>query len=182
MKIPVTRFYQVRVAPPHIEWARIWITDDGCISILSDYGNYGYWFGGLPPCGMRAFLVGCGDDYLSNKFSAGEREVDHEATEKAIRKEIHELSLAGAFGIVEMEAEEELISSVDWSSELEQWDWARASKIEEAWRLIQTRYPMQVTMFLEKLWPLFVEQLKAELAEEALSSSGTLAGAAAGHP
>ncbi len=182
MKLPVTRFYQVRVAPPNIEWARIWITDDGCISILSDYGNYGYWFGGLPPCGMRAFLVGCGDDYLVNKFSAGEREVDHKATEKAIQKEIWELMGAGDFGITEKLHEEEIMDGVDWSSEVEQWDWARASKIDEAWRLIQTRYPVQVTMFLEKLWPLFVGQLKAELAEEALSSSGTLAGAAAGHP
>lgn len=182
MKIPVTRFYQVRKAPPHIEWARIWITDDGCISILSDYGNYGYWFGGLPECGMRAFLVQAGDDYLINKFSAGEREVDHEATEKAICQQIHELMMAGDFGITEKLHEEEIMTSVDWSSELEQWDWARASKIDDAWRLIQTRYPMQVTMFLKELWPLFVEQLRLELAEEALSQPGSLAGAAAGHP
>jgi hypothetical protein len=28
-------------------------------------------------------------------------------------------------------------------------------------------YPMQVRMFVKVLWPLFVEQLKAELAAEA---------------
>jgi hypothetical protein len=167
MKTPVTRFYQVRVAPPHIEWARIWITDDGCISILSDYGNYGYWFGGLPECGMRAFLVQAGDDYLINKFSAGKREIDHEATEKAIEREIHELMVAGDFDITDKIHEETIMDRVDWSNLIEQWEWARASKIDEAHRLIQTRYPMQVTMFLKELWPIFREQLNAELAEEA---------------
>lgn len=183
MKIPVTRFYQVRVAPPCIEWARIWITDDGCISILSDYGNYGYWFDGLPPCGMRAFLAQAGDDYLSGKFSAGEREMDCTATERAIQREIIERRREGIFSREEARAEWRLASGVDWNSELEQWDWARETKLqEEPWQYFKDRYPIQVTMFLKDLWPLFVLQLKAELAEEALSQPGTLAGAAAGHP
>lgn len=179
MKIPVTRFYQVRVTPPHIEWARIWITDDGCISILSDYGNYGYWFGGLPPCGMRAFLVQAGDDYLSGKFSAGKREIDHDATEQRIKRDIIERRREGDLDREEARAEWELMRGVNWSSELEQWDWARASKLQdEPWRMFQECYPIQVTMFLKELWPLFVLQLKAEPAAEMTQ----IAELAAGHP
>jgi hypothetical protein len=171
----VTRFYQVRV-PKRSEWARIWITEDGCVSILSDYGNYGYWFGGLPECGMRAFLVRCGDDYLSAKFSAGKREIDCSATELAVKCEITSRRREGDLGREEARKEWGLMRGVNWNSELEQWDWARESKLtEEPWRCFVDRYPIQVTMFLKELWPLFVEQLKAELAAEAPSVGAAVA-------
>jgi len=80
---PTTRFYEVK--PGKSGWARIWLTDDGCISILSDWGNYGYWFGS-PGCEFRLFLTGCDDDYLGNKFAGGKTEFDGEETADAARE------------------------------------------------------------------------------------------------
>jgi hypothetical protein len=166
--LPVTRFYQVRVAPPRIEWARIWITDDGCISILSDYGNYGYWFGGLPECGMRQFLAHAGDDYLLGKFSGGKRELDEKATKKAIEDELQE-----AFGSGDdLDRELSALRDVDLSNPIEHNDWMRETELD--WEIIyhgglfKEQYPQQVMAFMKELWPLFRERLNAELERESL--------------
>lgn len=163
---PVTRFYSVHVQRPNIEWARIWITDDGCFTTISDYGNYGYWWGGLPEIGMRRFLIQVDDDYLLGKLSAGERESDVAETANNVKREIISRRRDGLFTREEARDEWDLLRGVDFSSELGLWDWVRASKIEEAYRFTVDRYPQQVQCFVRELWPIFVEQLKAELAEE----------------
>lgn len=175
---PTSRFYQVHVAAPHTEWARIWITDDGSISILSDYGNYGYWFGS-PAREFRSFLVGCGDDYLINKFAAGKRVCDETETEKRI-----EAALREHFGGDGLTAELEIMRSVDFSNPVERMDWMHETQLDSEiiWHgdLFAECYPMQVTEFVRMLWPLFRAALQAELdRESALAAPGALAGALA---
>lgn len=67
---PITRFYQIK--PGQSGWARIWITDDACFTCISDWGNYGHWWGG-PGKEFRLFLAGCDDSYLTGCFIAGDR-------------------------------------------------------------------------------------------------------------
>lgn len=64
-KAPASRFYMVSHQG---DWARIWVTDDGSIVILSSYGAFGYWFT-HPGCEIRRFLSGSGPDYLAGKFA-----------------------------------------------------------------------------------------------------------------
>lgn len=92
MSAPITRYYFVRnkQGPFGEEWARIWITDDGCFTTISDYGNWGYWWS-CPGCEFRKFLCRCDEGYLSSKLSQGEHEFDGEATVEAIRRRIVEL-------------------------------------------------------------------------------------------
>lgn len=161
-----TRFYQVRV-PKRSAWARIWITEDGCITTISDHGNYGYWFG-APGCEFRRFLIGCNDDYLSNKFSAGRREVDARATVRRVKEKICRLRLQDRLSREEAAAEWELQRATSWQDAHDQVHWYSNTKLDDAAGVLVHRYPIQVTMFFKVLWPLFIEQLKAELAAEAL--------------
>ncbi len=170
MKNFVTRSYQVRVQGRGSEWARIWITDDGCISIVSDYGNFGYWFGG-PGCEFRKFLTRCGDDYLANKFADGERDLDQEATSKAARKLVLDARRSRGIGRELARREWDYVKQVDWSSEYDycKWYFEETKLVDCAVSDVLTYIiPNRVTYFLKVLWPLFVEQLKAELAREAL--------------
>lgn len=96
---PVTRFYQIK--PGESGWARIWITDDACFTCVSDWRNWGYWWGN-PGQEFRRFLISCDESYLTTCLMQGDRKTER-----------------------------------------------------------------QVRAFLKHVWPLFVEQLKAELALEA---------------
>lgn len=158
---PKTRFYQVRVVKGS-EWARIWLTNDGCISIISDYGNYGYWFG-APACEFRRFLIGCGDDYIHNKLSAGEHETDGEATDKNVRAQICALRRSGDLTREEAREEWELRSRTEWCNDFDVGIWYMGTKLTDAHELICYRTPMRVQMFVKVLWPLFIEQLRVEL-------------------
>ncbi len=165
---PKTRFYQVRVAKG-TEWARIWITDDGCISIVSDYGNFGYWFGS-PGCEFRKFLTGCDDYYLSNKFRDGETEFDEQATRRAARDLVLRNRRDGSLTKEQAHDEWERVCAVDWGDEYQRSRWYfEETKLADygACEILKYRTPMQVQMFVKHLWPLFIAELKAELREEA---------------
>ena len=168
---PKTRFYQVRVAKG-MEWARIWITDDGCISVMSDYGDFGYWFGS-PGCEFRKFLTGCGDDYLMNKFRDGKMQFDSHATERAARKLV--LKARRSKSIDKETAREEwgYVCDVDWSDEYLRLKWYfEETKLVDwgACEVLHFRVPMHVQMFVKELWPPFVAQLQAELDAESASA------------
>lgn len=167
MKIPVSRFYQVRV-PNRSEWARIWITDDGCITTISDHGNYGYWFG-APGCEFRKFLTGCGDDYILNKLSAGERDVNHSLTLAAVRKKLWDMMGDGDIGKGEADEEEAQLDDVDFANGESRGMWFSRTRLDAmtASECIVREYPIQVQMFVKVLWPLFVAQLRMELSAEA---------------
>lgn len=166
---PKTRFYQVRV-DRGMEWARIWITDDGCISILSDYGNFGYWFGG-PGCEFRRFLTGCGVEYISNKLRAGEEEFDEPATRRAARDLVLHNRRKKRIDKETARDEWQLVCDVDWGDEYSRcrWYFEETKLVDDygACDVLQYRTPMQVQMFMKHLWPLFIRQLKVELAVEA---------------
>ncbi len=174
MRFPKTRFYQVRV-PNRSEWARIWVTDDGCISVMSDYGDFGYWFGS-PGCEFRRFLTGCGDDYLLNKFSSGEQEFDSHATERAARDLVLESRREKSIDRETAREEWDAVCNVDWSCEYSRskWYFEETKLVDCAVSdVLKFRVPMHVQMFVKELWPLFVAQLRAELdAEDALAHPG----------
>ena len=163
-KLPVTRFYKIR--GEHSEWARIWITDDGCFSCLSDFGNYGYWWGS-PGCEFRQFLCRVDDYYLATKLSGGEKEYDGEATAKRWMKQICELRRERNIDAEKARDEWWLIRNCsNLHSEFDLYEWYTATKldIDDGGGVYRT--PIQLQMFIKRLWPLFIAQLRAELAAE----------------
>ncbi len=159
---PITRFYEVK--PGKSGWARIWITDDGCISIMSDWGNYGYWFGS-PGCEFRLFLTGCDDDYLGNKFAGGKTEFDGEETVEAIRERILHLRRHGR--ISKSWAHQEWVKLPKYFDTPEDFgSWMRDSSLEDMYEYARYVRPHAVRQFMKQVWPLLVAQLKAELDAE----------------
>jgi hypothetical protein len=160
---PVTRLYEIRAGKSG--WARIWITDDGCITILSDYGNYGYWFG-APDCEFRKFLTDCDDDYLGSKFANGRQVFDGEETVDAIREHIlrtrRDKRIDADLARREWDA---LGTSFD--NEVEFAYWLRDTGLGGEF----SRYvrPHAIGHFLKQVWPLFMAELRRELAQEAMA-------------
>ena len=159
---PITRFYEIR---PKSGWARIWLTDDGCISIISDHGTFGYWFGS-PGCEFREFLLDCGDDYLGGKFSRGKTEFDGEATVDLIRERILHLRRHTNISRGDARREWEKLPTVfDSPEDFSSWV-CESTHIRDAYELSCYVTPWNVQHFLKHQWPLFVAQLKAELDAE----------------
>jgi hypothetical protein len=173
-----TRLYIVQREHSCDVWARIWITDDGCFTTISDHGNYGYWWGS-PGCEFRQFLCNCDDHYLTSKLAAGRREWDEDATRDAIRKGIQHLHAEGE----DTREESDLLDEADLESEagFVRWLDAPGESGERLSRLIDMAYgaglacfqpPVQLQMFIKHIWPRFVAILKAELeAEKNLNTS-----------
>jgi len=159
---PVTRFYEVK--PGKSGWARIWITDDGCISVMSDWGNYGYWFGS-PGCEFRLFLTGCDDDYIGNKFAAGKTEFDGEETVEAVRERI--LYLRRQCRLSHADAQREWRALPKYFDTPEDFaSWVRETKLQDVYEYSRYSRPHAVQQFVKQVWPLFIGQLKAELVVE----------------
>lgn len=62
----------------------------GTISIVSDFGNWGFVWGGIPPEeGIMKFLLSCDEGYLGGKLLLDDSRVyDHPATVAYVREEI----------------------------------------------------------------------------------------------
>lgn len=177
---PLTRFYAVR--GEHREWARFWLTDDGCLTILSDFGNYGYWWWDIADSDFREFLIGCDNDYVMRKLADGRREFDGEATVKRIRDWIVRLRRDGDLSREDAAFEWNLVhpkpDALPWRSpdergafscmtnEVEAHEWYQQTRLSDATELLEYSLPVQLQMFMQRLWPLFVEQLDAELDAE----------------
>lgn len=168
-----TRMYTIRT--PSRAWARIWITDDGCFTAISDHGNHGYWWGS-PGGEFRRFLTHCDDSYLIGKLSGGQQEYDGEATRQAIRDTLKRLHDEGE------DTHEELIRLADaelseipgftrWVDDPGEESGGRILGYEERCFLAVYRPPIRVQMFVKHIWPHFIEQLRAELASEANGSA-----------
>jgi len=160
---PLTRFYEIK--PGRSGWARIWITDDGCITIMSDWGNYGYWFGD-PAMEFRAFLLECDNEYLGNKLAAGKTELDARATERGIKERILHSRRYGAWSSALARKEWQLAKSTDFESEHERQWWYEHTDLPDASEAMCYRTPRQVQLFLKSVWPLFAAMLRGELQQE----------------
>ncbi|HEY3499640.1 MAG TPA: hypothetical protein VGK73_33345 [Polyangiaceae bacterium] len=164
-KAPVTtRFYQVWAPGPYREWGRFWLTSDGCLSILSDFGNYGYWWGS-PGCEFRRFLTRAGVEYIANKLAGGEEDYDGRETVKLVKASILELRRAGRYTREWARDEWDRIKLYDLDESYD--EWFRNTRIPDAHELSPVYVtPFQLQAFMRKLWPVFVEALKNELLRE----------------
>lgn len=159
---PTTRFYEIN--PGKSGYARIWITDDGCLTCITDWGNYGYWWG-APGCEFRSFLASCDNDYLATKLSGGEREFAGQETVLLVQEKI--LSMRRHYDLTREQArsEWELLPTC-FDSEIEFNDWLHRTKIPDAWDMAVHERPMRVRQFLKHIWPLFVAKIRHELSSE----------------
>ena len=167
-----THFYDLRFRS--YEWARIWVTSDGMISICSDYGNFGYWFG-APAMEIRRFLVqadpGPGG-YIAIKLSDGERAYDCEATLLEVKKYILDHRRSGDWDHERARDEWELLRQNSWLGHRDEFhNWYLETKIDCAHEFFQDMLPGKVQGFMEHAWPVFVKAMKTEIAAEEARSA-----------
>ena len=145
--------------------AVVFLGADGFFSTVSDYGNYGHWWGSTGRDDFRDFLCGTSADYLVGKFSP-EWEMDPDASEIEVKKCIIRLRREGTLTADEARAEWELLSYVR-DGDDGGW-WANTDLGKHAWPAdlwLQRRSP-QAVAFVEKVMPRLVLMLRAEMAAE----------------
>lgn len=161
MTTPVTRYYQVR-RPGHW-WARFWVTSDGCVSIMSDWGNWGYWWT-HPGCELREFLCRIDDDYLLRKLCSGRRDELNEArSERSIKEHILEYRRRGWYESDFARREWDLVRQSSFSNEVEAHQWYLETEIQDAYELLRYEPSRQCQAFIEHCWPLFRVELRRDI-------------------
>lgn len=178
--IPQTSFYQINPGKSH--WARIWLTDDGCLSIMSDFGCFSYWWGD-PGCEFREFLTKCDNEYLSGKLGGGEKAFDGERTIQVIREKILYYRRHGSISKEAARIEWNRARKADdergfeaWRDEVErELQYLRGRELDaqrdlfqDSWDFASYGPPWRLRGFMKYVWPLFMQQVKDELREEKL--------------
>jgi len=167
-----THFYSLR--SPRLWWARIWVTSDGLITIASDYGHFGYWFGG-PGCEIRRFLTGVDPSqtgYMAIKLADGKRVYDPDESVRRVRAEVIRIRKTKD---IDRATARELWDSVDTyeldnnEHQVREWlddELVRENLGDEAYHFLARTLPGDVRGFMRDVWPTFVEALTAELQSE----------------
>lgn len=152
-------------------WGVFFLDSLGCLSILSDYGNFGYRWSSFGP-DIRKFLLGCDSSYLMEKFLQGDTKVpDVERSTAAIRAHILESRRCGDLDRETARAEWELL--LDYESSENTDEWLDSTSIPDGWELLYSKYASEDSMaaFLERTWPRYLEALRADLTTEGFASS-----------
>ena len=147
------------------EWlATVFIGADGVFSTVSDYGNYGHYWGS-PSCDIRAFLCRVSNDYLAAKLSP-QWATDVDATEVEIKRTIIRLRRDGTLDAEQAREEWELLYCVR-DGDSGGW-WAQTTLGQHAYPgdLWQQMRSPQAVLFVERVMPRLVAMLRAELAAE----------------
>jgi len=173
--------YSVR-GPKHSGWAKISLDEaTGCVGIISDYGNWGYWWTNHGRESLKHFLTEVDKHYAWEKFTSRRREYNHSRTIEKMKEEIqrqleeeiidedHSYNANTHLDFVEFESEDILCQAVYDSPEL------TSIFGDEPWELLEKDEDPQFIMFFERLWPVFIEHLKEEIEnEERISGSSSI--------
>lgn len=147
------------------EWlATVFIGADGVFSTVSDYGNYGHYWGS-PSCDIRAFLCRVDEHYFVGKLSP-RLETDSDATEAEIKRAIIRLRRDGILDADQAREEWELLYWIRDGNECGWWAQTSLGEYTFPADLICMRRSPQAVLFVERVMPRLVLMLRAELAAE----------------
>lgn len=159
-----TRKYDVR--GDRGEWlATVFLDARGIFSTVSDYGNYGYWWGNIGGNGdIRSFLLRSERDpgYFQSKLDPSEH-YDGEATVNAIRKLVVDLRRKKEIG--KDEAREEYDDAHLARDDFACWYYTKSSTDVEILSsdVYETRPNPQVVGFMREVMPRLCALIRAEI-------------------
>lgn len=154
-------------------WAVIFVTSDGFLSAVTDYGSYGYFWSHHGCSDFRKFLLRPerDPDYLLSKLS--ERNCwDGHATCQSVKRAIIELRRDGTWTSDEAREEWDLIVD-DCDSFYTSEDfgrWLEQTKMSEAWEYGRRVFPPAARAFVTKTLPRLAKLLEDELQREQLAA------------
>lgn len=166
---PETWFFHVKPLLTRGWGGRFWLTSDGCLSIFSDWGKYGYWWTS-PGYDIREFLCRADADYILGKLCSGcpqlKDVVDEYETRRRIKRLIirlrRELNLDSIEARQEWEHLERSSFDTDWACH----DWYRETVISDASEMLVYESPPIAVAFMKCLWPAFVVELRRHIGTE----------------
>lgn len=150
-------------------WAKITVSEDGTVSIVSDYGNWGYVWSHHGRESIKHFLVGIDSWYTWNKFS-GKTVLNIKNTIKNMKKEIRSESNKDEREILffQLEEIEECRSINDIYNYFYYNDNELTKFFDPAYLPISEDQDPQFMMFYKRLWKPFIRVLKKEINQKSL--------------
>lgn len=149
-------------------WGIFLLDSTGYFSTVSDYGNYAFKWSSFGEQDFRQFLCGIDTYYLLSKIST--QEFDERATEKEVFRHIIEGRRSGTYTKEEAREHWDLAKEYrvgDGNYEFSRWVEETGIRLDVAMDLSCRSYPVDARMFAERLWPRFIELLKADLVKAA---------------
>ena len=154
----------------HGNWGKFIIDSTGYFSCVTDYGNYAFQWTAHGDDDFREFLVSLNTDYLLGKLSSGKTVFDERGTRQIIKERIVSMRKDGKYGLDATEARYLYDKVDDCSTEHDFEEFFREAKdpdgddfFRDWWEMFSQCYDYDLQGFAERLWPRFVEALKAEL-------------------
>jgi hypothetical protein len=155
-------------------WAYFYIHEypgGGILTIVSDWGNYGYAWGSIGPGTFRQFIMACDPEYIITKFSYDHgqdfcRQFNGEKTAQSLRQDILKRRRGGELGA--QEARDLWDTFEHWCPGNDQeWYWDKPPQLHQYWPEINEWFcyePSPTCRYLvDHLIPFFQCYLKEEL-------------------
>lgn len=146
-------------------WAVVFMDENGCFSVVSDYGDYGHHWprNGFAPQDFRAFILQCDGDYIRRKI-APQLEYWGEGTLKEVRSTICRMRREGLLTRDRARKEWGLLARHDnLYSEYDFVFWGQETTLGNISEISRRRPSAQVTAFIERTLPRLKELLRADL-------------------
>lgn len=154
--------YHVREADG-FSWGYFFVHENGILTAYTDYGNYAYcWSASGRSVSIKEFLVRIHADYLLGKIARRDT-LDEERTQHVFAE--HLLYLRRQNTITKEQAREMYGEMRETEPrDLVQWGMDQGGYFSDCWEWARYDYSASAKAFAERLWPLFVQVLKDELA------------------
>lgn len=146
------------------DWATVFL-DDSSISVMSTWGNYGAFFGSLPPGTLKSFIIKRLEPdprYAAEKFGYKRSDqYDGEETERKVRQYVNDSK--GKIPRVVYQEELERLEDFDFEdyTDFVRWHWSQEIS-SEAWSCLTYRIPHTLVAMCENVLPALVEMLGCE--------------------
>lgn len=155
------------------EWQATLFLDNerGQISIISQYGNFGYWWTSMGKGRtLKQFLIGCDHDYIMTKFEHGQDSwFDSEATVKVIEMDIFRERRARSLSADQArEFYDECSNLKEVRTASEMMSVLSPGMLENLYENdymavpYKTDHQPQTRGFMRYVWPIFIEHIKKE--------------------
>lgn len=160
-KLDGAEFYYVRNAEDHT-WGYFLLHPNGIMMAYTDYGTYAYHWSAQTMESLKRFLVQLRNmDYLLGKVCRRD-ELNGEKTRKAFVQHILDWRRQGTFTKERArELYDELRDTED--QDIVRWGYEQGDDFPDCWEWAVYEFPASAHGFVKHLWPLFIEQLKAEI-------------------
>lgn len=145
------RYQEIYVKTKH-SWCQVQWQENGRVVILSDYGDWSYWWGHRGSASTAAFLSQLDCDYMCNKLlGTSSQELDPDRTHRAMQDAV--LRARRELVFTKEEAREEWEGLQDFEGDQRSFEtWAADSRLDDAYEFARHKLNSTWQHFWGRLW------------------------------